>query len=231
MTRVSRPDGSAFLIDRTEVTNAQYEEFLHAEPKPVPDPLLCPDAPRTDAGSLGAPCKALLASDAGTAPDLPRVCVDWCDAQTYCAWAGKSLCRDTSKTLDGAALQQNSDFFAACTLDSTASATPVYSCGSGCRVEDCNGKDSTSVPRVLPVGSQNACHVGPDACSIADLSGNVEEWTGGCVTNDSSGNCVVRGGYFDSSAMDLECSSSKAVQRTKSFVTLGFRCCVDPYDG
>ena len=230
MTRVAHPDGSAFLIDQTEVTNAQYEEFLRTKPR-TSDALLCPNAPRTDPESLGGDCAALLSSDAGTAADLPRVCVDWCEAEAYCAWAGKGMCRDTSKDLAGFALGQSSDFFAACALDSIASAPHVYGCGADCSAKDCNGEDSSPVPSVLPVGSQLACRVGPRDCPISDLSGNVEEWTGGCETNEPKGNCVVRGGSFDSLAMDLECGSKKLAMRTTTLPTLGFRCCVDPYEG
>lgn len=60
----------AFWIDRTEVTNAQYKKCVAA-----------------------GVCRALACADC---PDFngdtqPVVSVDWNDAQTYCAWAGRAL--------------------------------------------------------------------------------------------------------------------------------------------
>ena len=86
-------------------------------------------------------------------------------------------------------------------------------------------------PAVLPVGAKAACIVGPAACPIADLSGNVEEWTGACDVNQANGDCIVRGGYFDSPATDLSCDHPKLYMRRQINVSLGFRCCVDPYEG
>jgi len=40
-----------------------------------------------------APCPAF---DPYGMPGKPVVCVDWCDAFSYCAWVGKRLCRDGS---------------------------------------------------------------------------------------------------------------------------------------
>jgi serine/threonine-protein kinase len=59
----------SFWIDRTEVTNAQYQQCVQtgtcAEPHCY-DPNL-------------------------NAPDQPVMCIDWDQAQTYCEWAGARL--------------------------------------------------------------------------------------------------------------------------------------------
>jgi formylglycine-generating enzyme required for sulfatase activity len=62
----------AFRIDRTEVTVAAYKA--------------CVDADRCAAPDTGGPCNW------GTSrTDHPVNCVDWNQAQTYCAWKGKRL--------------------------------------------------------------------------------------------------------------------------------------------
>jgi iron(II)-dependent oxidoreductase len=63
----------AFSIDRFEVTNLQYREFLEATGRP---------APRQWDG-LGYP--------PGQTAFQPVVNVTWADADAYCAWAGKRL--------------------------------------------------------------------------------------------------------------------------------------------
>ena len=64
----------AFWIDRTEVTNRQYQAFLTATGHPLPP--FWGDTTRSEWA------------------DLPVVGVDWFDAQAYAAWAGKRLPTD-----------------------------------------------------------------------------------------------------------------------------------------
>jgi formylglycine-generating enzyme required for sulfatase activity len=61
-----------FFMDRTEVTNAQYAEFIKATNRTAPSDW--------EAGKLAA-----------GAENLPVVNVSWQDAQAYAAWAGKRL--------------------------------------------------------------------------------------------------------------------------------------------
>lgn len=74
-------EGGTQCVDRTEVTNAQYLEFLEA----------------------GAPSTVASCADAGLVPRTgwpygpgqgraPVASVTWCGAQAYCQWAGKALC-------------------------------------------------------------------------------------------------------------------------------------------
>jgi len=61
-----------FYMDATEVTNAQYAEFVKATGHPPPPHWGGPQAPPGSA-------------------DLPVVCVSWRDAVAYARWAGKRL--------------------------------------------------------------------------------------------------------------------------------------------
>jgi formylglycine-generating enzyme len=86
MIEIGRPDGSAFCIDSTEVTNAHWGVFFDTGRGPYE----------------GEPCEGFPLQDA---PDytkdywsdparanLPFARGSWCDYRAYCAWAGKRLC-------------------------------------------------------------------------------------------------------------------------------------------
>ena len=88
-------DGEPFEIDPHEVTNAEYEVFLQDVADgfvPAQSDEQCgwntehaPDwTCQDDASSVVYP----YVRD----PDHPVMCIDWCDAQLYCEWAGKRLC-------------------------------------------------------------------------------------------------------------------------------------------
>src|SRR5271155_845872 len=81
---VEIPNGTtSYCIDRLEVTNQAYAEFLAdvdaAAPQQPPG--------KCEWNADYAPAAAV---DAGA--DLPVLGVDWCDAYAYCAWANKRLC-------------------------------------------------------------------------------------------------------------------------------------------
>ena len=71
---------AAFWIDRTEVTNAQYREFIHATDRKLPVDPKFPDYFSWDKGDFPAGLDR-----------HPVVYVDWGDADAYCQWAGKRL--------------------------------------------------------------------------------------------------------------------------------------------
>src|ERR1044071_963969 len=69
----------AFQIDRTEVTNGQYEEFLDQ----------CP--PGSDCGPLDLPSYWKDRASLEMRRDHPVVFVSWADASAFCQWLGGRL--------------------------------------------------------------------------------------------------------------------------------------------
>jgi serine/threonine-protein kinase len=75
-------DLSAFWIDRTEVTNAQFAAFVNATQHVT-------EAERQ--GSARNWREPLPGANALGRPQHPAIYISWDDAQAYCAWAGKRL--------------------------------------------------------------------------------------------------------------------------------------------
>ncbi len=150
MILVTPPSGSPFCVDATEVTNAQYRDFLAAATTPpacpVPNATLEPDEwPRP-----------------AVEDDLPVDRVDWCDAAAFCAWAGKRLCGalgggSTAGDRDAERDPMRSEWSYACTA-------------GGTRLSFCPSDGDA------PAGSRDCCEV----MGIHDLAGGVEEWVASC---------------------------------------------------
>jgi formylglycine-generating enzyme required for sulfatase activity len=233
MVAVARRNGSCFWIDSTEVTIADYAEFL-AEPAARQSGACAWNSAEGGAGgertqgfSPSQDCSRLvergIALDGGE-PDSrrPMTCVDWCDALAFCQWAGKDLCRDDRDSL---ASHETSDWFAAC---AGAAEPRLYGCEGDCQPRACNG-DSAQVDALDPAGAHPDCAVsGSGDGSIVDLSGNAEEWTAWCAFDTEEGStCAYRGGSYDDSDSALECTSSEEALRWRALPTLGFRCCAE----
>lgn len=215
MALMGLTDGATcYWMDQTEVSNAQYSAFLSdtaAKTQPaecsantsfVPDPTC--DGRDADAGDGGMAAK----------PDnLPVVCVDYCDAAAYCAWAGKTLCKGGAAATDA----KTSRWYAAC----SEGGPKAYPNASGTSVGTCNAKSGGAL---APVGT-SSCETND---GVQDLAGNAAEWVDEC---DGAGKCNVRGGSVQSNAQDGSCKGALSLPRIPPnpsvLAFVGFRCCAD----
>jgi sulfatase modifying factor 1 len=214
---------AAFCIDSTEVTNAQYAQFVASgftiAQAAVPGP---PD------GGAG-PCPATMSTSTtggtGGMPghsEYPITEVNWCQAYAYCKWAGKRLCGE----IGGGALApanegvaKYSQWYDACSLGGAR----LYPYGNTFNQGTCGGQAAGT--SVEPVASSPGC-VG-SIPGVYDMSGNVWEWTDTCVSYDPGGFCQAFGGGFDSTSSDLACTGERNWTRSSGAADIGIRCCSD----
>lgn len=218
----------AFDIDATEVTAAAYMAFVAAKVDPSTQPPYCgwnasfaPVEDDVDAGCTGP-------LDVAQFPDRPVVCIDWCDAYAYCAWAKRHLCGRIGGgklTKDQAGDPALSEWHRGC----TNAGTQAYPYGDVYEEGRCNTANSGFGATPVEVGLAVDC-VGGYA-GLHDMSGNVEEWEDSCgngVNPDDPADdgCTVRGGAYWTEAADSRCDGlSYAPPRSMVSNDWGFRCC------
>lgn len=211
-------------IDSTEVTHAQYSDFLAAMSTGSDAPIAECTAntslyPNDDALWKLAPGKGLF----------PITQVDWCDAHSFCAWSGKRLCGRIG-TGDPVALDQAviedpkiDEWFYAC----SEGGKRAFPYGASFVQENCNvelpdGGDG----RIHEVKSFPGCVGGFPG--IFDMSGNVMEWMNACDSNDPSAKCFVRSsGFFENESV-AACGAARSQPRTGFLFHIGIRCCASP---
>ena len=207
--------GTSFCIDSTEVTNAQYAEFLAAGFPWEPEPAEC----AFNTTYTPSVWPYLPAFD-----NHPVVNVNWCDAYAYCTWAGKRLCGAIG---GGPSDQNDSDdpsknqWFFACSHggDHTYAYGNTYVSGT---CNDFNREAGTT----LDVTNEPGCVGGFPG--IFDMSGNVWELDDSCVPPDSgvlSNDCPTRAGSFVASSDQTQCGFWFAQPRSFAAKDVGFRCC------
>ena len=205
-------DVGKFCIDRTEVTNAQYAEFLASSPAVGKQPAEC------SWNSTFSPADPMGASN------VPVGSVDWCDALAYCKYAGKSLCG----SLTGAAVP-----LGAANFDPKSSAW-MYACthgGDGLHaypygntVDNLACNTTTTAP--VDVATNPKCEGG--FAGVFDMIGNVKEWENSCRPSVDGGpsqdDCRRRGGGYNS-GVNVACDVPETDTREYASPRSGIRCC------
>ena len=220
MADVPQPNATIYCVDATEVRAADYEAWLATSPTTVGQPPGCEaNADFTPASSQNG-CTMTTWDPAGH-PELPVVCVDWCDAFAYCAAQGKRLCGDIgggniapNKYKNGSADQ----WYRACSKAGSIS----YPYGNAFVAASCNGA-GYGANAAVAVGTPAGC-VGGYA-GLHDMSGNVQEWEDSCDGTVAGSQCRVRGGGFTDGIDALRCDADLVVSRMSYASNRGFRCC------
>ena len=213
--RIIALDG--FWIDRTEVTNKQYERCV-------------------DAGTCTPPTmntsytRATYYGDSAY-DDYPVIWVGWDQAADYCHWVGARL--PTEAEWEYAARGPESRLFP---WGDTFDGTRLNYCDASCELGTADHSTDDGYPDTAPVGSYPS---GVSWCGALDMAGNVREWVsdwygpyqGGKQedpTGPDSGSLLVsRGGsWFD---VPTNVRSEKRGQNTPDFSVykLGMRCVKD----
>jgi sulfatase modifying factor 1 len=220
---VMLPEG--YCIDSTEVTRAQYQAWLDANPS-------------TDGQISDCTWNTTFAPDATCMSDEyvcqgsgcenhPQVCVDWCDAYAYCQAVGKRLCGKIGSGSNGYSDSGNADlsqWYNAC----TSQGVNAFVYGNSFDRTACNGLDypGTSLMTVT-VGTLSTCQSSvPGYSGVYDLIGNVAEWEDSCDgTTGETDQCRTRGASFGASMIFLTCAYNSPAPRNGSGEAAGIRCC------
>jgi hypothetical protein len=224
MVQVPSPSGGTYCIDSTEVTNAQYSQFLKTGPTTnvsaacAFNTVFAPESNMTS-------CPEPLPYDPTGAPNYPVTCVDWCDAAAYCAWAGKRLCGSFAGG-GVSKMQANApgvdQWYAAC----SHTGAQTYPYPGGYAGQTCNGLDFQGANKAYPVMQFDKCQGG--YAGIFDMSGNVAEWEDQCTgSSGATDECGQRGGHWLSLMDEMTCAASAYAIRAVHDNSIGFRCCKD----
>lgn len=199
---------AGYCLDRTEVTVAAYatcveakaclEVGCHRQSDGVIACLEPEDARRCNSGMKGR-------------ADHPVNCVDWSQAAAYCAWAGKRL--PSEAEWEWAARGGNR----AWTHPWGREPPGARACWDGPGSDLGAGKRSST----CAVGSHPTSN---DPWGVADLAGNVDEWTDGVDAKNPSRR-IFRGGDWASAApSEVSASIRYSFAPSTQAVAVGFRC-------
>jgi formylglycine-generating enzyme len=216
-----------FCMDTTEVSQAQYAQFL-ADPKDkgTLQPERCSGndsfqpvqgSHNTHGGCDGEKVYVYKPEKNG---NLPIACIDWCDAATYCAWAGKHLCGG----IGGGGLDYDKDVMAgqwgyACSQGGKT----AYSYGDTFQKGLC--VDGTEKPGAVGVSDRPACAGSePPFSEIKNLNGNILEFEDAC----DKFLCRIRG-LTNPLIPETQTRCDVAIGFATNYYssTTGFRCCYD----
>ncbi|AFE10386.1 protein kinase [Corallococcus coralloides DSM 2259] len=139
----------------------------------------------------------------------PRVSATWLDAKAACEGLGKRLCSEEEweKACKGPG---NARF-------SSGNEQVQTACNTGTT-------DAAAAPTLAPSGALQSCRSG---YGVADLSGNVAEWTSSKFPNSNPEELLIKGGSFDTAGDTARCSARRRSVPSLKFANVGFRCCQD----
>jgi formylglycine-generating enzyme required for sulfatase activity len=200
-----------FYLGRYAVTNVQYKAFLVATGYSLPSHWR-----------------------GGVWPDgkehHPVVNVSWRDAVEYCSW----LSRHTARYVR---LPTEAEWEKAASWDCEADRKRVYPWGNVFDSSKCNTRDSEILDTTAVVDYSPG---GDSPYGIADMAGNVYEWTSSLVRDypydaddgredpADDGKRVLRGGSWREARPSTRCAARTGGDPTMVSGEVGFRCAMDP---
>jgi len=212
MVAALTPAADVFCIDSTEVTNAQYQQFLDTSPGLDAQPSYC-SFNGDFTPKAGWP---------STEPNWPVGNVNWCDAFAYCAAAGKRLCGRVgggSGSFSSPDAQDNQWTFAC------SGGALSYPYGQSYSANACNTVEG-AVGGPVDVGSLNECAGTFEG--LFDMSGNVAEWTDACEAEVGElDRCSARSSSWMWGSWESRCAWGFQERRGDTYPDVGFRCCLD----
>ena len=217
----------AFFLDRTEVTNAQFEAFIRATAhRTAAESQGRSDVLRHAGGTWAWTTQEGVTwrrpSGPGTTalPTHPVVHVSWFDAAAYCRWAGKRL--PTEAEWEYAA---------------RGSGARRYPWGERWDSGHARHSENRGEGTTAPVGSYPS---GASPFGVLDLAGNVWEWTGslfraypydpldGREAAAAVGRRAVRGGGWNGYGVGLRAARRAGNDPSTRSNVIGFRCARTP---
>ena len=201
----------AFYIDKHEVTNAQFQEFILADgyntrkywTKEGWDFIQKDRYLYIDIARVPYRIESPLGFDGNgvsTEPDHPVIGVSWYEASAFAKWADKRL--PTEAEWEKA---------------SRGTDARLYPWGNTFDFSKLNYFPHQE--KLSPVGSFPE---GASPYGVLDMAGNVAEW---CTDSLQDGNIkAVRGGSWSSIRKNLRCASRVKKSPSYRYYTVGFRC-------
>ena len=200
----------AFYIDKYEITNKEYRDFLKSLDPKLYEEFVPYFWPRN------VNLERYFPEDRA---DHPVSGVSWTAATAYAAWTGKRLPTEGEWEVSARGRQLND-----------------YPWGNEFEQGRCN-MDGAGINTTIDVGS---FHEGASPFGCLDMAGNVWEWTctnqDGRIVKEAGGettNMVIRGGDFKEKADHIRCDYRWAqpmdtyAGRHPSSKVIGFRCVKD----
>ncbi|RMD96907.1 MAG: TIR domain-containing protein [Bacteroidetes bacterium] len=229
----------SFWIDQTEVTNAQFADFVAATSYQT-------TAEEEGSGYIytGSDWKLIEGADwqhpQGPGSDLsgldehPVVLVSWDDAEAYCAWAGAQL--PTEAQWEYAARGDDGRIYP---WGNKFDGSRVNYCDTNCTYDWRDANQNDGYATIAPVGSFSPA--GDSWVDAADMAGNVWEWTADWYgdypdspqtnpTGPATGTFrVLRGGSWFNFRRYLRAASRYVVNPVvRIYSVVGFRCVLAP---
>ena len=202
----------AFYIDKHEVTNAQFEEFILADGynkrkywtkegwEFIQKERFFYVHPGKEKYRIDKPL-GFGGNSISTAPDHPVIGVSWYEAAAYAKWARKRL--PTEAEWEKAARGTDAR---------------LYPWGNAFDFSKINYFPHHQ--KLLHVGS---FFTGASPYGVMDMAGSVAEW----CANGKGENKAHRGGGWNATRLQLQCTSREEAVPTYRHYTLGFRCAKD----